>query len=1141
MNRDYDPLSGGSTRREQLTGMQRRVLDHMLLRTYEIAVQEAEIEFNNPEDYAARQFERRPRHVFYIDGARGSGKTTLLLAAREHLQYLGCGDELEDRPRIPPHIEDAYVAIRNDNCFANEGPEFSKPLQAGKLFRSPHQSPKGRPKRTTLVFPVLFPSDLDNAQPIMEGLFAFMDGQLAIEIENAGNISKAYHQPLKEERVRAGRELQRRLHRDVTKSWFLSKQEGIEAILRDSHNYDKFLENRGRASGQSYRRVHDWRQFVNEYLDYFGAQMLAIFIDDTDVIPESSTDILHTLRIFLDHPRIVTAVAGNLRTLRQSLVWLAMSRMRRSMGALSSRAGSTALEWRQFLRHQIEEYLDKVVPRPQRQFLSLRTPLGNNPEGDSDLERFLSPAKSLAEYCNHRMDVWLHRFFQTKIETNNRWHDGKREIGDAKEHAQLEHLLSWWLFRHWYLEKLGPRTPRELKTLVHYTCHDENAKHSIFRRNKNWHEKRLAVILFENSENHELVHRFGDGDWRVTEWLSRQELSSEWIGNRSFYINGRKIPEGTYSYNYICYRLDLGMALPLRENMESEIPKPLLPRPAGRNLNDRPPFFPIDWQPKTARMIDAFNHSVMPTNCTSMYDLECLPDVAWRRKDTDDPWRPNLIYKWPVAFDLLAPRLATRGAKNADQQRRIEDYFFDVVIPMATLDIGRFVPVQRSPRNAKKYTKENLLLWHETDKDEKGKPSNFFEEDREWLDDLRRRIDYLSAKETALNAGEMRQIHEKSLAADLKTFVEASRLKNQVGALKHLVEYQWLLNDVRRAWHAARIFINHTGELIEHDTEPDKLPPNSIRRHFFSRSDRYRVVSLVSLIDEINRLPPFREFWSNATVDVGDYAAEVKEEHSVCWKHVRPARFIDMLVASASQPDGLGTAPKVSEAAQSGLLNPKNTEGSPFLFTGHEEGHRNARLARVLFFLAVGLGPCLPAMIHIDVAGALYAKRGARERVEHWRKELERLQIFCFRYRASLERFLLRGECLADRPEHEFKKHIKGTSLPDWSFSSLGVEGRRGMQRRDWGELANRMDLIELLTGSPSLPDKEDERSESSLFRDAEAFLNNAQRFLSLIEEVVNARKVEAFHPPPQTAAVGQTKGDAPSLPKKSRKRKLSP
>ena len=116
----------------------------------------------------------------------------------------------------------------------------------------------------------------------------------------------------------------------------------------------------------------------------------------------------------------------------------------------------------------------------------------------------------------------------------------------------------------------------------------------------------------------------------------------------------------------------------------------------------------------------------------------------------------------------------------------------------------------------------------------KASRRTFLRKIAEWLDDLRLRIDYLSAKETALNAGEMRQIHEKSLAADLKTFVEASRLKNQVGALKHLVEYQWLLNDVRRAWHAARIFINHTGELIEHDTEPDKLPPNSIRRHFFS-------------------------------------------------------------------------------------------------------------------------------------------------------------------------------------------------------------------------------------------------------------------------------------------------------------------
>ena len=306
--------------------------------------------------------------------------------------------------------------------------------------------------------------------------------------------------------------------------------------------------------------------------------------------------------------------------------------------------------------------------------------------------------------------MWLHRCFQTTVKANTRWCENKREIDDPDKRASLEHLLSWWLLRHWYLEKLGPRTPRELKTLVQYTRHDETAEHSIFKRNKDWHAKRLAVILFESAENHELVHRFGDGDTRVTDWLSRQELCSEWAGNRSFFINARKIPEGTYSYNFICYRLDLSMALPLRENTESEIPRELLPRPTGRNLNDRPPFFPIDWQPKTTRLTEALHHSVIPTNCIGMYDLQCLPDVAWRRKDKDDPWRPSLIYKWPLVFDLLAPRLETREAGHGEPQRWFEDYFFDVVIPMATLDVGRFVSPPQCPRNSRPGIPRNICF-----------------------------------------------------------------------------------------------------------------------------------------------------------------------------------------------------------------------------------------------------------------------------------------------------------------------------------------------------------------------------------------------------------------------------------------------
>ena len=71
---EYDPLAGGSIARDRLTAAQRRVLDHILLRTYEIAVQEAAVELKDPDNYASMQFERRPRHIFYIDGARGSGK-----------------------------------------------------------------------------------------------------------------------------------------------------------------------------------------------------------------------------------------------------------------------------------------------------------------------------------------------------------------------------------------------------------------------------------------------------------------------------------------------------------------------------------------------------------------------------------------------------------------------------------------------------------------------------------------------------------------------------------------------------------------------------------------------------------------------------------------------------------------------------------------------------------------------------------------------------------------------------------------------------------------------------------------------------------------------------------------------------------
>jgi hypothetical protein len=1133
----FESSTAGPLPREHLTNAQRRILDQILLHTYEIAVREAAREraFSSS-TYIKDQFQRRPRHVFHIDGSRGAGKTTLLLTVREHLGYLGRGDDAGDQG-VPREALETFDKIWKENGLSRNEQALSEDLQKHRFFRAPHKTAKGTPRKTALIFPVLFPSDLADAQPIMEGLFAFMEQQLADAIAKAGTRDRSELQAPREERAEKARTLQADLHAKVVKSWFLSKHEGIEAILRDSHNYEKFLEKRGRASGQSYRRVGDWRNYVNEYLDFFGAELLAIFIDDTDVIPDVSIDILHTMRIFLDHPRIVTVVAGNLRTLRQSLVWRAMSQVQSSMQALASSDSPTALEWRRFLRRQIEEYLDKVIPRQQRQFLLLQT-LPTDGGAKSDFSRF-TPAASLDEFCKKRSEVWLQRFFNTKLRAHRRWISNRREIETLNDRVTLEHFLSWWLLRHYYRDKLGPKTPRELKTLIGYTAHDERVADSLFKRHKSWHEKRLAVILFENPENFELIHRFEDSDHSVMAWLLRQELSSEWVGKRSFIINQRKMPENTYSYHYICYRLDLGLSIPLRENGESDVPRNLLPEPAGRNLGDRRPFFPIDWRPKMTCLPEAFNHSLIPANCLSMYDLQCLPDIAWQKQGADNPWRPSLIYRWPKAFDLLAPRLVTRAAEGskiidaqaAEQQRRIEHYFFDVVIPMATLDIGRFVPEPDRPLTAQNFTLEDTLLWHETDSS-----SLFFSYDRQWFDSLRRRLDYISTTQAPSGAADTREIYEDAVPKFRKD------KDTQIQAIHHLVEYQWLLNDLRRAWHAARIFINQIGEFVEHDAaSKNVLPDDAIQRNFFSRTDRYRVTSLISLIDEIKRFKPFNLFWKCATSDVGGYVAAVKDPdtHFVLWDNVTGRQFIEMLVISDSSRSPADIDALPLESAKDGLLAQKTVpETSPFLFSGHDDHYDYARFSRFLFFLIVGLGPCFPAMIHIDIAGTLYPEGDEQRyedvfvRIEDWRTELNNLQVFCFRYRGSLERFFLRLEHLEGKTEEEFREHISGSAMPDWSFSSLGIEGREWLEGRlkkfeQESDLKHKSELKDLLLGKEyEVETNRDPWLDSSLFRDAEWFLNNAQLYLTLVREVATKRRKErtfATPPTPETPPKGET------------------
>ncbi|MEO0854647.1 MAG: hypothetical protein AAFY15_14255, partial [Cyanobacteria bacterium J06648_11] len=241
---------------------------------------------------------------------------------------------------------------------------------ASILYRSHEKRPKSGYRKTAIVLPTIFPADLEvPMQPIMEGIFGAMREELQYEIQNLSKPDVEGEQ----NRLREARKLLETLLSTVSKGWYLSRSDGHEAILRDSFDLNDFLERQGAASADSYLRVSAWRDFVEEYLNFFDAQLLCVSLDDTDVDPSVTADILYTIRIFLDHPRIVTLLAGHLRSMRHSLLLRDMEALNTAIQTLGTTEESTPQEWRRFTRQQIEEYLEKILPRANRFFLVVKT------------------------------------------------------------------------------------------------------------------------------------------------------------------------------------------------------------------------------------------------------------------------------------------------------------------------------------------------------------------------------------------------------------------------------------------------------------------------------------------------------------------------------------------------------------------------------------------------------------------------------------------------------------------------------------------------------------------------------------------------------------------------------------------------
>jgi hypothetical protein len=146
----------------------------------------------------------------------------------------------------------------------------------------------------------------------------------------------------------------------------------VEALLNDSLNFRDYIERRAGEAVSSHERGRAWRQFVVKYLDFFDSELLGLFVDDTDVLPHHTVDLLHSIRMFCCHPRIVSVVAGNLHSMRQRLLMDSMDRLSGATRALRGQSSYTAAFWRSFERESIEEYLEKVFPRPNRHFLSIQ-------------------------------------------------------------------------------------------------------------------------------------------------------------------------------------------------------------------------------------------------------------------------------------------------------------------------------------------------------------------------------------------------------------------------------------------------------------------------------------------------------------------------------------------------------------------------------------------------------------------------------------------------------------------------------------------------------------------------------------------------------------------------------------------------
>jgi hypothetical protein len=759
-----------------------------------------------------------PHEVLCIDGGRGSGKTFTLSSLPHAL------DALSNRYLTEAgDLDKKYLSWKTLLCEVIDDVSLKKGIEEYEKS-SRH---KGPPLELAHVLRIIFPGDMEGGESVMEAFFAALLQEIQ-EIEKSSRDGKPEYEELKTEL------------RGVAEGFYFAKRFGVDAIIRDSVDYEDLVTQFEAQSNKSSYRTRAWRKFVYHYLTVRKFPVLVILLDDSDVEADLTRDILHAIRMFLCHPRIITVLAGNTRSMRDSLVHHGMRRLGASVPALDRGNRRTAQDWRQAMRKDAEYYLEKVLPQERRVFIGppelsftaaaqATQNAGDAVESGNETVAAQSDFKKVAQsdfssIIRERIDAAREPFLRSKFHLAIEYENDKSDAPDQAQRRDIEDFLAWWTFANRYAGPLAPRSARQIRTFrTYYVGTGQKTK-------------RLPVMLHDIPENYTLIQRLSDEDFSLMPWLWQQELRSEWTGQRCFRINGRAVYQGTYTFDFIRYRLDLNLAMPMRKNSEESVPAGLLPTLRGRRYMRR--FFqPLNMprQQRRVGLVRWIDHAALPGNCFYFCDLATLPDLslvpsehdagrdAARRKAVADSlddelsrgkWEAGLAGRW---MELLAE----------EQQERLIRYLTGVTFERL-----------RGTEGIESTRLISIL-------DQEG---NYYE-------------DFLNAEIASFEwPSEVWDRAKNSLGAQLVNQLPAVTAEGELdeegmfrdkAAATIIARHAALISDLRRAWHAIRIHEsapaspmesgNTAGALQEQERTSNEVIANQGRMTLYSRSDLKRL------------------------------------------------------------------------------------------------------------------------------------------------------------------------------------------------------------------------------------------------------------------------------------------------------------